>query len=284
MSVKSIIKYSVPPILIDSLKRFRSFAAALPPEWEYLPSGWQDVDNQNQGWNVESVVQAQREKWDYFVSLTEGVGPLGIAHEASIPDNQDFGAHATIMSFAYIAAIATRHKESLSILDWGGGMGHYGVLARALLPGVSFDYHCKDVPLLCSAGRTLQSDFTFHENESSCFSRNYDLVVASSSIQYSKNWRAVFKSLANATHGWLYITRLPIVKKASSFVVLQRPYAHGYHTEYAGWFINRSEFLDHAESLGLVLFREFLVSESPYVKNAPDRCQYSGFLFSHSPA
>lgn len=271
---------------INSLKRVRSAAtiSSMPPEWEYLPHGWQEVDDHGRGWNVESVVRAQREKWDCFVALTEGVGPLGIAHEASNLDNHDFGAHATIMSFAYVAAIAARHKELLSILDWGGGIGHYGVLAQALLPSVSLDYHCKDVPLLCSAGRGLRSDFTFHDNDSSCFSRKYDLVVASSSIQYSKKWRDVLRSLANTARGLLYVTRLPIVKEASSFVVLQRPHVYGYHTEYLGWFINRSEFLDHAAELGLVLLREFLVSESPHVKNAPEHCQYCGFLFSHSPS
>lgn len=283
MNLKYFIKLVIPPILILSFKKVQAAVRKLPAEWEYLPGGWNDDSNQDQGWNDASIVNSQLEKWNNFVNLTRGCGPLGVAHESSKIDNQDFGSHATIMSFAYVAALAARHKDYISILDWGGGVGHYGVLSRVLLPGVPVDYHCKDLPLLCTAGRSLLEGFTFHDNTESCFSRDYDLVVASSSLQYSKDWRAVFESLSKVSKEFIYITRLPIVKTEASFVVLQRPYMHGYNTEYIGWFINRDEFIIHAKYLGLVLIREFLVSESPYVENSPERCQYSGFLFSHSP-
>jgi putative methyltransferase (TIGR04325 family) len=276
------IKYVLPPVLIDLLRRFRPPPRVGPPEWEYLPEGWKDGDEDAQGWNVESVAGAQRAKWQRFVELAGGNGPLGISHEAASPNNDDFAAHATIMSFGYVAAHAARHTDSLSILDWGGGVGHYGVLARALLPGVTIDYHCKDMPMLCAAGRDLQPDATYHEDEESCFSRSYDLVMASGSMHYSRNWREALGALAAASRGWLYITRFPVVKQAPSFVVLQRPYMHGYDTEYCGWFVNRTEFLDHAASLGLELVREFLVAESPPVAGAPERCQYGGFLFRAS--
>jgi hypothetical protein len=103
--------------------------------------------------------------------------------------------------------------------------------------------------------------------------------MASGSLHYSRDWRAAFASLAAASDGWLYITRLPMVRKAPSFVVVQRPYMHGYDTEYCGWFLNYSEVLEHSSHLGLELVREFLVPESPFVENAPERCQYGGFLF-----
>ena len=281
MDVKKIVKHSLPPFLIDVLKRLQSGVSSLPPEWEYLPSGWQDGDQSDRGWNVNSIAEAQRDKWANFVTLTEGAGPLGIAHEALIPNNQDIGAHATIISFGYVVAIAARCKDSISMLDWGGGIGHYGLLARALLPGVKVNYHCKDMELLCHEGRKNMSDFTYHEDEKTCFSCRYDIVMASGSMHYSKDWRLTMKSLANSASGYLYITRIPIVSMASTFAVLQRPYMYGYNTEYVCWFVNRNEFLNNAEGLGLVLVREFLVSESPNVKNAPDHCQYSGFLFKH---
>ena len=279
MNSRRLIRRILPPAVVDLLKAMRPLPPQPPPEWEYLPDGWQDGGADAQGWNVESVANSQREKWSRFVSLASGNGPLGISHEAAVPGNHDYGAHATMMTFGYVAALAARRTDFLSILDWGGGTGHYAVLARALLPGVVLDYHCKDMPRLCAAGRELQPEATFHEDEASCFARRYDLVIASGSLHYSRDWRAAMQSLAAASNGWLYLTRLPLVRTVPSFVVRQRPYMHGYDTEYCGWFLNRSEMLDHAAAIGLSLSREFLVPESPPVGNAPERCQYGGFLF-----
>jgi putative methyltransferase (TIGR04325 family) len=279
VNARHLIRQILPPVVTDLLEALRSRPPAPLPEWEYLPDGWQDGGEDAQGWNVESVATSQRRKWPRFVSLATGNGPLGISHEAAMPVNTDHGAHATIMSFGYVAALASRHADALSVLDWGGGVGHYGVLARTLLPGVALEYHCKDLPLLCEAGRELQPEAAFHTDETSCFSRRYDLVMASGSLHYSRDWRATMQALAAAAESWLYLTRIPLVERSPSFVVRQRPSKYGYDTEYCGWFLNRGEILDHAAAIGLSLMREFLVAESPQVENAPERCRYGGFLF-----
>lgn len=85
---------------------------------------------------------------------------------------------------------------------------------------------------------------------------------------------------------YLYVTRLPIVSKAPSFVVVQRPWPFGYETEFLGWFLNRGELLECARDSGLELTREFLIQEMPVVKGAPEQGEYRGFLFRphHTPA
>ncbi|MGA3029988.1 MAG: hypothetical protein ABSE58_04510 [Candidatus Limnocylindrales bacterium] len=85
--------------------------------------------------------------------------------------------------------------------------------------------------------------------------------------------------MAAVTHKCMYVTRMPIVEHVPSFVVLQRPYGHGYHAEYPGWFLNRDEFLGEAAGVGLKLLREFLISERAVVPNAPEAADYRGFLF-----
>ena len=87
------------------------------------------------------------------------------------------------------------------------------------------------------------------------------------------------KRLAVLTRSYLFITRLPIVEQSKSFVVIQRPYACGYETEYPGWFLNRGELLTYTEQIGLHLQREFLIQERPHVPNAPEQAAYRGFLF-----
>ena len=64
-------------------------------------------------------------------------------------------------------------------------------------------------------------------------------------------------------------------------MVLQRAYRYGYATEFLGWCLNRSEFLEYAtRTLGLRLEREFLVDERVEPVGAPESAQFAGFLFS----
>jgi putative methyltransferase (TIGR04325 family) len=250
-----------------------------PPEWEYCPEGWRTLDPRIKGWNVEAVVEAQKRTWPEFVRLVESRGPLGINHTDLVPSARSHIAHNLVLSFGYVLARAAHGKDTVSFLDWGGGIGHYAVFARALLPDARVEYFCKDVPLLCAGGREVLPDATFFEREEDARGRSYDLAMASGSLHYSQDWRATLGLLAGVTERYVYVTRLPVVREAASFVVVQRPYGCGYDTEYLGWFLNRDEFLAGARQAGLELEREFLIDERPKVHHAPEQAEYGGFLF-----
>jgi hypothetical protein len=68
------------------------------------------------------------------------------------------------------------------------------------------------------------------------------------------------------------------------FFVAPRPHSFGYMTEYPGWFLNRKRVVEFVTQHGLVLEREFLVDERPYVPNAPEQAQYRGLLFRRPEA
>ena len=87
------------------------------------------------------------------------------------------------------------------MLDWGGGVGYFALLCRTILPPeVDVDFHCRDVPLVCDAGRELLPEVTFWTDDA-CLEREYDLVVASSSLQYAEDWRALLGRLARRPPG-----------------------------------------------------------------------------------
>src|SRR5437660_12823942 len=110
------------------------------------------ADSKIKGWNVESVLNVYREKWPAFVKQLEGTGPFGVAHESDLNDRTDPIFHNIIMSYGYALSIASRCKRSISLLDWGGGIGHYYLISQALIPDLEIDYHCKDVPILAEYG------------------------------------------------------------------------------------------------------------------------------------
>lgn len=285
MKLRDLIASLTPPIVLTAAKRVRFtlmrsiLGRKKFVEWEYVPEGFtlarQDPDVK--GWNVREVLEAQKLKWPQFLAMTEGSGPLGIAHESCNATSDDVMHHNTIMVFAYALALASRNLERISMLDWGGGIGHYYFLARALLPNVEIEYHCKDVTFLSEHGRELLPEHHFYDNDS-CLDRQYDFVLASASLHYHENWSRELARLASATSGWLLVTRLPTCVRAPSYVFVQRPYSYGYNTEYVGWCINRDEFLRECANVDLTLMREFVIGEAPPIHDAPDICQYRGFL------
>ena len=279
MTIKSLSKQILPPIVVAGMRRLARLWRKDVPEWEYVPEGWFCSSSRITGWNVESIANAEKAKWQTFQELTRGPGTLGIGHEAATPTNADPAVHNTIISFAYVLVRAARGKDCISILDWGGGLGHYYLIARAVAPEVALDYHCKDLPHMCRTGRQLLPEITFHEDEQECWDLSFDLVLASSSLHYSEAWKATLRHLASVSKRYLYVTRLPVVLNSPSFVVVQRPYKIGYAAEYLGWSLNRQEFLGEAATLGMELVREFLIQDEPKVSNAPEQVVHRGFLF-----
>lgn len=279
MPLKNMIKLITPPVLINMIKRLQDrYGSRI--EWEYIPGGWDYARRHPEikGWNVPDVLEAYKKKWPKFAAMVQGTGPLGISHESFLSTGEDIYSHNEIITFAYVLTLATRHKDRFSMLDWGGGIGHYYLLSQSLLPGLEIDYHCKDVPVLCEYGIKLFPQQHFHTDDS-CFKRAYDLVLASTSMHYTEDWQGLLRRLAGTTKGYLYIANLPSVQEAASFVFVQRPYQYGYNTEYLGWCLNRAEFLQAAKRVGLELVREFVYGHKPFICGAPEQSIYRGYLF-----
>ncbi|MFZ5865759.1 MAG: methyltransferase, TIGR04325 family [Thermodesulfobacteriota bacterium] len=280
--IKELIRLLLPPLFVNlarSLRRRVSLSGAVA-DYEYVPDGW-NYPRSNprvRGWDEASVADLQVGKWARFKELVEGTGPLGLSHEGDLTTNTDAAQHNTAMIFAYSIALASRGRDTLSMLDWGGGIGHYYLLARSLLPEVEIQYHCRDLPTLVAQGARTLPDQKFYADES-CLDQTYDFVLASASLHYTEDWQRLLARLAKATRGLLLINRLVVCRDAASYVFVQRPYSFGYNTEYVGWCLNRQAFLEEARSNGLELVREFILADTPYIFRAPEQCRTQGFLF-----
>jgi putative methyltransferase (TIGR04325 family) len=250
------------------------------PEWEMMPDE-DEVWHAPAGWAHGSIAARQVEKWDSFLAAQAGALPFGRPHEAAPDAAIDVSVHNTVMTFAYLLGriAAERRKGMPSVLDWGGGIGHYYQYARALYPATDFDYWIKDLPELCEAGAPRNPGAHFTPDEAAALSRRYDLVFASSSLHYTRDVYGLIDRLCGAAGRYLMVTRTPFVENHDDFVVVQRPHRYGYLTEYAGWFLNRPRFQTFIEQRGFVLDREFMLAERPHVGNAPEQCHYRGFLF-----
>ena len=290
---RMIIGGSVPasqaaPALIEAVTAPAQAAPALSeataapadesPEWEMIPEA-KAVWSTDAGWSHQSIGQTQHRKWEAFLRSVDGSRPLGQPHEGLPDAAADYGTHNTIMTFGYVLGRVAFGRERISVLDWGGGLGHYCVYARKLFPNLTIDYVIKDLPGLCALGAELVPEATFVVDETEALARRYDLVFASGSLHYVRDPYDLLDRLCASAEEWLMITRVPSIERHDDFVVLQRPYLHGYMTEYSGWFMNRKRLVDFAGQRKFSLERQFLVAERPYVANAPEQADYFGFLF-----
>lgn len=285
---KDVARAIAPPVVWSLLRALRRrLRGGEPIEWEYAGDRWDEarLGAAASGWTAPGVAAKYRERWPAFVAAIQPPQPLSVAHEALAErdvDREDPSSHNALVSFAYVLAMAAGTSRRLSVLDWGGGLGHYAAVARSAWPHLELDYHCKEVPAVCAVGREVNPSVTFHDTDA-CLDRTYDLVLASGSFHYAPNWRALLARLAGATRRMLYVTRVPIVFSAQSFLVVQRAYAYGYGTEYVGWFLNRDELLAAAEDIdGVSLRREFLQLEYVEGEGAPEAGTYRGFLFERT--
>ena len=281
LKIKRAAHLLLPPILTQWLARKPaqgegSAEVTKPkPLMEYAPNGWNTPLQTKQGWNVDSVISAEEAKWKTFCDHCQGVGPLGFSHEhTDLSEVRDVAFHNIHMTYAYVLALAARQKTSLSILDWGGALGHYYQLGKALLPDVALQYHCKEVPVMAEAGKRLNPEVHWYVDES-FMERSYDLVMINASLQYAMDWQEVLGKLAGTAREFLFLTRLPVVDKGPSFVAIQR----AYETEMLHQQFNREEVLQVVGSLGFDVVREFVVGSGPHIEGAPEQCKMCGWLF-----
>ncbi len=281
--IKSILKLFIPPILIRGAQTVRNLFQK-PDLYsigfhrlEYAPDGWQTKlkNDQNKGWSVESVINTEKAKWDVFCRNLEGSGPLGFSHEhtdLSVIRNPSF--HNVHISYAYVLALTAHKKDSISVLDWGGALGHYYLIGKAVLPEVDIDFHIKEVPLMAKTGEQLNPEIHWYDDET-CLEKNYDLVMMTGSIPYMEDWADVLHRIARSIKGYLFISRLPVVENSPSFVAVQ----HLYNSQMLHQQINHAELLETVRETGLTLVREFVVGDRPYIKGAPEQCEVRGYLF-----
>lgn len=279
MSKKSrqIAKRLLPPVLVDVFRRIGAPTAPVSDRYEALGSKWPLASDSNPGWEDSGIARTQASRWREWCDFCAGTGPLDIPHEAASPSSGDMQFHNIYMTFGYVLALASAGKKEMSILDWGGGLGHYSVLAEALLPDTTIEYHCKDLPAFCEQGAALLPEATFYTGDS-CLQRTYDFVIASGSLQCSGNWEEILTGLAKAASGYLYVTRLPVLFESPSTVVRQRTREQGFSGELLGWFLNRQELLAASEAAGMRLVREFFLVQHPAVDGIAEQAQVRGFL------
>lgn len=147
-----------------------------------------------------------------------------------------------------LAASVLARQPRASILDFGGGLGTaYMVLANSIPDAAArIDYAVSEVDSICRAGEDL-----FAAKGGPQFLRElpakgtYDIVLASSVMQYIDDWQGVVARLAQYNAPHLLFADM-FVGSFPAFVTLQAYYG----SLIPHWFFNGDEFIAEVERHG----------------------------------
>ena len=92
-----------------------------PPHWEYVPEGFA---RPAKGWNVAAISDAYREKWPSYLAAHRGDQAARRRSRDARGEAigwEDHGAHNTLVSYAYVLALAAGGRDRISVLDWAAG-------------------------------------------------------------------------------------------------------------------------------------------------------------------
>jgi putative methyltransferase (TIGR04325 family) len=187
------------------------------------------------------------------------------------------GCHAPehyIVPVAVLAAQRARDGLPVRLLDFGGGLGvNFFTVASALPPSSRFAWHVVDTPLNCAAGRELFVDEPRCQFHSSPPNDDYDLVLASSVLQYIPEWGNALTKLSNRNASYLCLTRLPMTTGPTFAARQQIAFTSGPHAgKSAGatphWFFSREELIARLAANGYGLSYEHFISDyRPYLSH-----------------
>ena len=261
----SSLRLIVPPALWQMGSTLKRRLVHSTTFFEYAPDGWNTPLPGRTG-NIPF--------WGAFIAQQEiDVAKLIARVRAGDPILDPTGDRNHAI-FGYVVAVATRTQPSLSVLDYGGNLGDHYWIARALVPNVQLEYHCKELPMSVEAGRRMTPDVTWHADDG-CFERDYDLVMFSGSIQYLRDWQPVVARAIAATRKYLFLADVPVVCGTPAYVATHRSRGHT-ALEHE---MNRGEIIGTVERAGLRLVREFPMGPHPLIVNAPEQPTCVGWLF-----
>ena len=280
MSLRFIARMLLPPIALGPLRRVAR--AIRPPEHglRFATSGWRAAVPPECSLDSPEFIAREIAEWGPFASRELGSRPfLFQGPDWRGSPAQSIVEHNQWLSYAYAFALAAHRRRTLAVLDYGGHLGYCYRIARAALPGVALEYHCKELPGMATEGRRLNPEVTWHEDDS-CLEARYDLVIMSGVLQYVAEWKALVRRAARAGKGYLFMTGVSAVDGVPGYVAVHRLAGAVAHYQV----LNRGELLATITSEGLAVLREFVVDEHPRIDGAPAQPAYRGWLFRRASA
>lgn len=224
----AVVKELVPPIVLDAVRKARGHHY----KWQGVYRSFDEVPVRGRGYSDPRYIAAIRDHLNDSRTQAQG-----FPHISGAVLNEE-----ALLPF-FVAAIAPQQPGPMSILDFGGGLGHcYEMLRQSLTSTIDVDYHVVDLKSSADEGPAVfpgDRSIHFHEAIPTTL-QNLDIVYMRGVLSYVADYVAVIKALCATRPKWILILNLP-AGKFQTFVSAQ---IHYFGSTVAHWFFNLEEILE----------------------------------------
>jgi hypothetical protein len=150
MPLTRLIKPLVPPLLWSIGRDVKRRLVRSVDHYAYAPLGWNTplpAGNGNDAY-WSTFVGREQAGCQELIARVRGGAPLLTTDDEML----------NYVMLGYVLALASRHRDALRVIDYGGNLGEYYWVGKALVPGIAFEFHCRELPPVAAAGRALSPE------------------------------------------------------------------------------------------------------------------------------
>lgn len=176
--------------------------------------------------------------------------------------NPNYPLEWYLREFVTLLVTEAVDQNTIKILDFGGGPGTTYADIQGKISTSNFEYYIVDTPANCEIGRSLfPSNPNLHfvtanpnnDHQFDIHTEKYDIVMSSSTIQYSHNWKELLAKLIKYNPKYFVLLRLlsgemPTFTTIQDITMTYGPYKGTYCGDIPCTFINRQELISFFES------------------------------------
>jgi putative methyltransferase (TIGR04325 family) len=241
--------------------------------WEGIYSHYRDVPATGEGFDGEVWVERT-------AAYTKRILDLSKSHRTV--STEVVNEHLLLPLL--VSLICKQAKETVKILDFGGGMGVTFIhLARSLTACPSFKYYVVERERVCEEGsRLLQHDERINFcPELPAELPDLDVVYISSALQYIEDYKSILKALSAYQPKYFLFTKL----SAGDFPTYATAQKNVQGSVVAYWFININEVVEIMSEYGYSLLYKSALEQTYDQENFPEEYrmgQTCNLLFSRN--
>lgn len=138
-----------------------------------------------------------------------------------------------------------RDPAAFRVLDFGGGLGGLYDQVRRFVPedlAVTWDVVETAPTAKVGAERLETAELRFWSDLAGLAERPYDLVIASSSLQYTPAPEAAFATLGRLDAPFFLLNRLSLFPGTEDRLTVQKVLPRLYHASYPAWFLGEERW------------------------------------------
>lgn len=198
---------------------------------------WEIAESKSTGYDSDEIFQKVK-KSALFIKQNK----KGHERDSIISYDTDYDKYILKLFDFY----SDKNNKTVKILDFGGSIGSLYFKYKKKLKNKFLWSIIEQKKFVDEGKKNFQNDelnFFYNINEYLNL-HNPDIILASSSLQYLKNYKEDLKKIIDSNAKHIIILKTPFSKKYKDEIYIQKPAKHIYKSTYPCWIFSQINFIN----------------------------------------